>query len=79
MAENAFGILTARFRICQTKICSSVPNARLFVLATFALHNFLRDKVMRKYISAGSVDVENINKCTLAKGKWRNVRNNFIN
>ena len=70
------GILAARFRIYQPKICSSVPNATLFVLATCALHNFLLDKIMRK---KGSVDIENINNCTLVKGEGRNVRNNFIN
>lgn len=79
VSENAFGVLAARFRIFQSKICSTMVNARHFVLAACALHNFLREKVIGSYLPPGSVDTENLEDCNISQGDWRTTKNNFIN
>ncbi|KAJ8937945.1 hypothetical protein NQ318_013201, partial [Aromia moschata] len=40
--ENAFGILTARFRIFRKPICLNIDSIDKVVLATCVLHNFLK-------------------------------------
>lgn len=45
VSENAFGILTKRFRIYQRKLQLSPRNMDIVVMATCVLHNFLRIKV----------------------------------
>lgn len=42
--ENVFGILANRFRIYHTEIGISVENINTVVMATCALHNYLRNK-----------------------------------
>ena len=39
---NTFGILAARWRIYHSPIIASIENAESYVLATIALHNYLR-------------------------------------
>lgn len=41
VVENAFGIMAARFRICQRPIITSVETAEKIVKAIVVLHNFL--------------------------------------
>lgn len=51
VAENAFGILSNRFRIYKSEILASPLKARTFVLATCILHNFLRSKSLAAHQS----------------------------
>jgi len=54
VVEDAFGILTARFRIFLTTISITKPeNVNYIVLACCALHNFLRRR-SRTYVSQSS-------------------------
>ena len=48
--ENAFGILANRFRVFPSPIQLEPPNVKEIVLATCALHNFLREKLGSPYI-----------------------------
>ena len=79
MAKKAFGILVARFRIFQTQVCTSVQNARLLILATCALHNFLRQNTLNCYLSNGNIDKKNVNELEISRGDRRKIKNNFIN
>ena len=47
IVENAFGILSSRFRIFSSPILLQPKNAEKLVLASCALHNFLREKSRR--------------------------------
>jgi hypothetical protein len=76
VVENAFGILASRFQIYKCRIPASVINVKKFVLATCALHNFLKSK--NTYISPGSIDRENVVAHTIETGDWRNFNNNLI-
>lgn len=67
VVENAFGILANRFRVLQNEINLNVTKVQDIVLATCALHNFL--KRMEK--SAISVDTENTNTVSISPGIWR--------
>lgn len=49
IVENAFGILSSRFRIYHTKINLEPHNIRKVVMATCALHNFLIEHVPHAY------------------------------
>lgn len=41
-AENAFGIMTSRFRVFHTSICLNPTNIEAVMLASCVLHNILR-------------------------------------
>ena len=56
--ENAFGILSARRRIFSTPIRASVENAEKYVLACFALNNYLRKTNNATYTPSGFMDSE---------------------
>lgn len=43
VVENAFGILTQRFRIYQRRLQSKPENVDWIILATCVLHNYIRD------------------------------------
>lgn len=43
-AENAFGILTNRFRLFNEPICCELNTARDLIAAAIILHNFLRER-----------------------------------
>jgi hypothetical protein len=45
VVENAFGILTQKFRLFYKRIQLSLENADKVVLAACVLHNYLRDDV----------------------------------
>ena len=57
--ENTFGILVARWRLYRTPIVASVESAESYVLATLALHNYLRPTDNATYTTKGLVDSEN--------------------
>jgi hypothetical protein len=53
VSENVFGILSNRFRVYSTVLSIKPDNAVKVILATLALHNFLRAKVPNRYIPKG--------------------------
>ena len=73
-AENAFGILTARWCIFHKPIRSSVKNAERYTLACLALHNYLglTDNVM--YCPDRFVDSYNLSG-NIKDGEWRSEVN----
>ena len=54
--ENTFGILAARWGIYHSTIIASIENAESYVLATIALHNYLRLTDNAVYTPVGFVD-----------------------
>ncbi|GIY08398.1 putative nuclease harbi1 [Caerostris extrusa] len=74
--ENAFGIMTARFRIFRKPITASVETCKAIVAATVCLHNFLKlaDDAMpplkRRYCPPGFSDTLSPNGDTIL-GLWR--------
>ena len=60
--ENAFGILLAHWRIYNTPIQAKPENLEKIVLATIALHNYLRQTDNTSYCPNGFIDCEKINR-----------------
>ena len=60
VSENAFGVLSARFRVFHTTLCVKPENAISIVHATLALHNFLIRKCPI-YTTSGSQDINTDN------------------
>ncbi|XP_068082895.1 putative nuclease HARBI1 [Anabrus simplex] len=56
VVENAFGILSARFRIFHTAISLKPDNIDAVVMACCVLHNFLRRKCASSYITAADLE-----------------------
>lgn len=49
VVENAFGIMSAKFRVLRSTMILSPKSAKTIVLATVHLHNFLRrDSLLKK-------------------------------
>ena len=71
VVENAFSILANRFRVFLTTINLSPENVEKIVVASCALHNYLRANAGASYFAPGFLDrVENDG--TLVDGQWRN-------
>ena len=70
ISENVFGILTSRFGVFSTVICTKPESAVNIVLCAIALHNFLRSRVPERYIPTGALDMENSNG-VVNEGSWR--------
>ncbi|KAI4454286.1 dde superfamily endonuclease [Holotrichia oblita] len=71
VSENAFGFIAARFRILHTPIHMIYPeNINYVLLATCALHNFLRKRDM-SYTSPTTFDQENLAMHEIQMGDWR--------
>ncbi|CAI6358932.1 unnamed protein product [Macrosiphum euphorbiae] len=72
VVENAFGLLTSRFRVLHTAINMSPDNIKKVVLAICSLHNFLR-KTSNSYASNKTFDKEDTNTHEIINnGDWRN-------
>lgn len=69
VVENAFGILATRFTIFHTAISLNVENIDIVILASCALHNFLRRNSKTNYLA--SVDREDVDNGTILPGEWR--------
>lgn len=69
--ENAFGLISARFRVLQSAIHLAPEKATYIVLAICILHNFLR-KRGGSYISSSTFDRED-NNHILQNGEWRDT------
>ena len=70
VTENTFGILAARWRIYHSPIITSIENAESYVLATIALHNYLRLTDNAVYTPVGFVDSQASNG-EIRPGEWR--------
>lgn len=70
VVENAFGILSSRFRLFKKPIMIDVKNIDVIILACCALHNFLSRK-SKNYITQNCVDREDFESATLRGGVWR--------
>ena len=71
--ENAFGILVTRFRILLTTINMAPENARKVVLASIALHNFIKKHDENgKYTPIKYTDWEDSNH-NIQPGTWRSL------
>lgn len=69
--ENAFGILTAKFRILRNSLNMLPENAEKVVRATLVIHNFIRLNDSSNYFSSSFVD--HINEDSeMVPGNWRN-------
>lgn len=68
VVENAFGLLSSRFRVFHTDIAIDVKKTDSLVLAACALHNFLR-RHSPMYLS--DIDTEDSQTCQLISGLWR--------
>ena len=68
VVENAFGILTSRFRVFLTTIRLQPEKVTYLILAGCCLHNFLVETNKHTYTSA--CDVENANH-NVRPGSWR--------
>lgn len=87
IVENAFGILSNRFRILLGTISLSVEKVELITYACCLLHNFLALKAPENYLSAESIEEDG--QCHLQKMDQQsanrasnnaiNIRNEFKN
>lgn len=68
--ENAFGILSARWRIFHKPIIATVENVEIYTLCCLALHNYLRQTDNAMYTPQGFVDVESKDG-KIKQGEWR--------
>lgn len=72
VSENAFGILSAVFRVLRKPMLLEPNKARDVVLTTIYLHNYLRKSKNSRntYTPAGTFDSE-LNDGTVVAGTWR--------
>ena len=72
VVENAFGILSNRFRIFLSPINLIPEKAEAITFACCALHNFLisRNEAREIYIPYGYVDSENPETHVIQLGEW---------
>ena len=73
VVENAFGILANRFRVFLTPIALPPHTVEEIVLASCALHNYLRghSTACDMYSPVGILDTEDPNTHIVAGGEWR--------
>ena len=69
VVENAFGILSARFRIFRAPITTTVANVQKIILAACVLYNFLCSN--KEYIMPGNLDTEDLQNHCVHLGDWR--------
>ena len=74
VVENAFGILASRFRLFLTTINLPPDNVEQVLLASCALHNYLRTKARDRYTSTSSVDTVSADS-VITDGDWRDGNN----
>lgn len=69
--ENAFGIISAVFRVLLKPIHLCPKKAESVILACVHLHNYLRVNSEQTYTPQGSFDEENVNCGVVNPGSWR--------
>lgn len=74
IVENAFGILSSKFRVFLDMICLEPSKVQTATLACIYLHNFLRRDQSSKisYSPPGSFDGEDLDVGVIVHGTWRN-------
>jgi len=70
VVENAFGILSNRFRVFLTTIELAPEKVKFVVMAACVLHNYLLATCDTSYIVPGLCDREDPESHTLVLGKW---------
>ncbi|XP_050501018.1 uncharacterized protein LOC126880978 [Diabrotica virgifera virgifera] len=80
VSENAFGILSAVFRVLRRPMLLEPETATNVVLALIHLHNFLRKNTSRNlYTPPGMIDVECSDTGAINPGLWkRNASSNEL-
>lgn len=76
--SRALGILVSRFGVLQKNILLSPEKAQTIVLACCHIHNYLKSKNSKTYISQGSVDFDNHETSEMYDGAWRNSKNQLL-
>lgn len=73
IVENAFGILSNRFRVFMTPMKLAPEKVEVIVLACCSLHNFLRSRSRSCsiYMPHGSTDEEDLETHRVTPGHWR--------
>ena len=71
-SENAFGILASRFRLFLTEIDAHPDKVANCVAAACCLHNMLRRRCGRGYITPGSLDYEDVDNKVIP-ADWREI------
>jgi len=71
VSENAFGILSSRFRIFRRTIDVKVETTELIVKTACAIHNWLRMTASRDYLTTKCVDIGDLNTGEIHPGTWR--------
>ncbi|XP_008185984.1 uncharacterized protein LOC103310221 [Acyrthosiphon pisum] len=70
VVENAFGLISNRFRILHTAINVNVQDTNYIVLAICTLHNFLM-RNSSSYVKPSTFDTENSENHDIVPGTWR--------
>lgn len=71
IVENAYGILSNRFRVFMSPIGLSPEKVEMIVIACCTLHNFLRSRSNNTYTPPGSLDTESDVTHAVTLGQWR--------
>lgn len=66
--ENAFGILSSRFRVFHTEINMKPKKIDYIVLAACSLHNFLKKKEKANYLPTRELVIEDLDCGTIVNG-----------
>ncbi|XP_063771016.1 uncharacterized protein LOC134908815 [Pseudophryne corroboree] len=70
VVENAFGLLSSRFRIFHTTINLSPYKIELVAMACCLLHNFLRRSNSAEYCPGSMLERENMDDGSVIPGEW---------
>ncbi|XP_034232826.1 uncharacterized protein LOC117640430 [Thrips palmi] len=68
--ENAFGIMTARFRLLRKTMLATKRTAKLIIQAIVVLHNYLMERAAAHYAPPDFVDREDW-RGNVVRGGWR--------
>nr|CAI5845958.1 unnamed protein product [Callosobruchus analis] len=73
IVENAFGLLSAIFRIFRKPIAVKPDTTEALVFTCIHLHNFLRRHAVsrKRYSPSGTFDIENVDTGEITPGSWR--------
>ena len=71
VVENAFGILSNRFRVFMTPISLCPEKVVDIVIACCSLHNYLREESISTCTPPGCLDTEDLDTHVIHPGAWR--------
>lgn len=80
IVENAFGILSAVFRVFKKPINLEPPKVQKIVMACVALHNYIRRNTVGRnvYSPPGTFDAEDLESGVTKPGSWRDTQIHFL-